>query len=89
MWRKRSWNRLFALGEQALAAIGFFKYSPEAVMRTLRQLAYRAELQPQEAALLMAIARQALYVAGAPAVRADSGGMRQKKSRCPKTPASC
>ncbi len=56
-------EQLFALGEQALAAIGFFKYSPQTVMRTLRQLAYRAALQPQEAALLMAIARQALYVA--------------------------
>lgn len=55
--------QMFALWEQALAAISFFKYNPEAVMRTLRQLAYRAELQPQEAALIMAIARQVLYVA--------------------------
>ena len=56
-------EQLFTLGEQGLAAIGFFKYSPQAVMRTLRQLAYRAVLQPQEAALLMAIARQMLHVA--------------------------
>ena len=56
-------EQLFALSEQALAAIGFFKYRPQAVMRTLRQLTYRAELQPQETALLMAIARQALYMA--------------------------
>jgi tRNA C32,U32 (ribose-2'-O)-methylase TrmJ len=54
-------EQLFKLGEQALAAIGFFKYNPQAVMRTLRGLAYRAELSPQEAALLMAIARQAVY----------------------------
>lgn len=56
-------EQLFSLGEEALAAIGFFKYNPQAVMRTLRQLAYRAELQPQEAALLMAIARQAVHTA--------------------------
>lgn len=56
-------EQLFTLGEQALAAISFFKYSPQVVMRTLRQVAYRAELQPQEAALLMAVTRQVLYVA--------------------------
>jgi TrmH family RNA methyltransferase len=56
-------ERLFTLGEEALAAIGFFRYNPQAAMRMLRQLAYRAELQPQEAALFMAIARQMLYVA--------------------------
>jgi TrmH family RNA methyltransferase len=54
-------EQLFFLIEEALASIGFFKYNPQAVMRTLRQLVFRAELQPQEAALLMAIARQALY----------------------------
>lgn len=56
-------EQLFTLGEGALAAIGFFKYNPQAVMRTLRRLAYRAQLQPQEAALLMAIARQAIHAA--------------------------
>jgi tRNA/rRNA methyltransferase len=56
-------EQMYSLWEQALAAMGFFKYNPEAVMRTLRQLAYRAQLQPQEAALLMAIARQMRYVA--------------------------
>jgi TrmH family RNA methyltransferase len=56
-------EQLFALAEEALGAIGFFKYKPQAVMRTLRQVAYRSELQPQEAALLMAIARQAIYTA--------------------------
>lgn len=52
--------RLFALAEQALSAIGFFKYNPQSVLRSLRQMAYRAELTPDDAALLMAIARQTL-----------------------------
>jgi TrmH family RNA methyltransferase len=56
-------EHMFALGEQALSTIGFFKYNPDVAMRTLRGLAYRAELQPQEAALIMAIARQAIYTA--------------------------
>jgi tRNA C32,U32 (ribose-2'-O)-methylase TrmJ len=56
-------EQLFTVGEEALEAIDFFKYNPQAVMRTLRQLAYRAEVQPQEAALLLAIARQAIYIA--------------------------
>uniref|UniRef100_A0A7C1JMB6 tRNA (cytidine/uridine-2'-O-)-methyltransferase TrmJ n=1 Tax=Caldilinea aerophila TaxID=133453 RepID=A0A7C1JMB6_9CHLR len=51
-------ERLFQLGEEALHAIDFFKYNPAAVMRTLRQIAYRAELRPDEVALLLAIARQ-------------------------------
>lgn len=72
-------EQLFALGEQALAAIGFFKYRPEAVMRTLRQLAYRAELQPQETALLMAVARQTLYMAERQAGRAESGNASKEK----------
>jgi tRNA C32,U32 (ribose-2'-O)-methylase TrmJ len=60
---QRDLEQLFRLGEEALVAMDFFKYKPEAVMRTLRQVAYRAELQPQELSLLMAIARQAVYVA--------------------------
>lgn len=51
-------ERLFHLGEEALHAIDFFKYNPAAVMRTLRQIVYRAELRPDEVALLLAIARQ-------------------------------
>jgi TrmH family RNA methyltransferase len=61
---QRDLEQLFLLGEEALSAIGFFKYKPQAVMRTLRQVAYRAELQPQELSLLMAIARQTLYATG-------------------------
>jgi tRNA/rRNA methyltransferase len=72
-------EQMFALGEQALAAIGFFKYNPQAVIRTLRQLAYRAELQPQEAALLMAIARQTLYVTEHPAAGPKGAGGAQKE----------
>lgn len=53
-------TRLFALVEQALSAVRFFKYNPQMVMRSLRQMAYRAELTPDDAALLMAITRQVL-----------------------------
>jgi tRNA C32,U32 (ribose-2'-O)-methylase TrmJ len=60
---QRELEQLFRLGEEALSALGFFKYKPEAVMRTLRQVVYRADLQPDELSLLMAIARQAIYMA--------------------------
>jgi TrmH family RNA methyltransferase len=56
-------ERLFLLGEEALDAIGFFKRSPASAMRTLRQIVYRADLKPTETAMLMAIARQMVYVA--------------------------
>jgi len=59
-------EQLFVRGEEALAAIGFFKYDPPAVMRTLRQIAYRADLRSEEVALLLAIARQATYAAAHP-----------------------
>ena len=49
---------LFAETEQALNAIGFFKYSPTSAMRSLRQIAARAVLDAREAALLAAIARE-------------------------------
>jgi tRNA C32,U32 (ribose-2'-O)-methylase TrmJ len=58
---QRDLEQFFRLGEEALTAVGFFKYNPEAAMRTLRQIAYRAELQPQELSLLLAIARQVIY----------------------------
>lgn len=51
-------ERLFAASEDALHAIDFFRYHPAAVMHTLRQLTYRATLQPDEVALLLAIARR-------------------------------
>ena len=51
-------ERLFRVSEEALRGIGFFKYNPTAVMHTLRQIVYRAEVSGDEAALLLAIARQ-------------------------------
>jgi len=51
-------ERLFLMSEEALNAIDFFKYNPAVVMHTLRQIVYRAELRTDEAALLLAIARQ-------------------------------
>jgi TrmH family RNA methyltransferase len=56
-------ERLFLVSEEALHAIDFFKYNPAAVMHTLRQIVYRAELRTDEAALLLAIARQVLRTA--------------------------
>lgn len=56
-------EQLFLRSEEALAAIGFFKYDPPAVLRTLRQIAYRADLRAEEVALLLAIARQTTYAA--------------------------
>lgn len=56
-------ERLFLLGEEALDAIGFFKRSPASAMRAMRQIVYRADLTPTETAMLMAVARQMLYVA--------------------------
>lgn len=69
-------ERVFEVSEEALQAIGFFKYNPAAVMHTLRQIAYRAELQPDEAALLLAIARQVLRstVVRSTVVRSTSDG---------------
>ncbi|MBC8160036.1 MAG: rRNA methyltransferase [Roseiflexaceae bacterium] len=49
---------LFEASEQALHTIEFFKGSPVPTMRLLRQLAHRAALAPNEAALLAAIARE-------------------------------
>jgi TrmH family RNA methyltransferase len=51
-------ERLFQATEATLHAAGFFRYDPAAVMRTLRQIAYRAELQPADVALLLAIVRK-------------------------------
>ena len=59
-------EQLFKRSEEALTALHFFRYNPPAVMRTLRRIAYRAELQPEEVALLLAIARQAAYAATHP-----------------------
>jgi TrmH family RNA methyltransferase len=51
-------EQLFQLSEEALTAIDFFRYNPAVVMRTLRQIAYRATLTQEEAGLLMAITRK-------------------------------
>lgn len=59
-------ERLFAASEEALHAIDFFRYNPNAVMHTLRQIAYRAALQPDEVALLLAIARRTVRTASPP-----------------------
>jgi TrmH family RNA methyltransferase len=53
-------EQLFALSEEALTAIDFFRYSPAVVMRTLRQIGYRASLTSAEAGLLMAVLRKSL-----------------------------
>lgn len=66
-------ERLFELGEEALHTIGFFKRSPESAMRGLRKIVYRANLTPTEVAMLMAIARQMLYVGQGGTVRASRG----------------
>lgn len=49
--------RLFDLSEATLANIGFFKGNQVAVMRKVRQMVYKAQLTPEEVALLMAILR--------------------------------
>lgn len=50
--------RLFDLGETTLTKIGFFKVNQGAVMRKVRQMVYKAQLTPEEVALLMAILRR-------------------------------
>lgn len=64
-------ERLFAASEEALHAIDFFRYNPAAVMHTLRQLAYRAALQPNEVALLLAIAHRTMRAATQPHAHAS------------------
>lgn len=53
-----SLERLFAFTEELLTDVDFIKYNPAAVLRTLRQIVYRAQLRPDELALLMAALRQ-------------------------------
>lgn len=50
--------RLFDLSATTLANVGFFKGNQMAVMRKVRQMAYKAQLTPEEVALLMAILRR-------------------------------
>lgn len=51
-------ERLFLATESALHGAGFFRYNPEVVMRSLRQIAYRAKLQRNEVNLLFAMMRK-------------------------------
>jgi TrmH family RNA methyltransferase len=51
-------ERLFQLGEATLTALDFFRYNPAPVMRSLRQIAYRATLTAEDVKLLMAILRK-------------------------------
>lgn len=51
-------ERLCAATESALREAGFFRYNPAVVMRSLRQIAYRAKLQVSEVDLLFAMMRK-------------------------------
>jgi TrmH family RNA methyltransferase len=51
-------ERLFQLSERLLTKVGFFKGNQVAVMRKVRQMAYKARLTPEEVALLLAMVRQ-------------------------------
>ncbi|MEM7537069.1 MAG: TrmH family RNA methyltransferase [Chloroflexota bacterium] len=51
-------ERLMGFCETALGDIGFLRENPAPTLRALRQILYRAELRPDEVALLMAMARR-------------------------------
>ncbi len=51
-------TQLFVLTEALLHEIDYFRYSPESVLRDLRQVVYRAELTSAEAAMLMGMIRK-------------------------------
>ncbi len=55
---QRGLTQLFQLSEEILERIGFFRYNPAMVMRTLRQITYRAALTEAELKLLLAITRK-------------------------------
>lgn len=76
-------ERVFQTSEEALECLGFFKYNPTAVMHTLRRIVYRAALSPAEAALLLAIARQATRVGRNPqaARQIDPASVEGERSR--------
>ena len=50
-------ERLFAATQALLADAGYIRYSPEALMRTVRQLAYRARLSQRETGILLSMLR--------------------------------
>ena len=54
-------ERLFDLTEETLEQAGFLKFNAPGVMQKLRQMAYRAQLSPDDAGLLLAACRQLLW----------------------------
>jgi TrmH family RNA methyltransferase len=52
-------ERLFQVAMATLETVGFFKGNRAAVMRKLRQILYKATLNPEETALLLAILKRA------------------------------
>ena len=54
-------ERLFDLTEETLEQAGFLKFNAPGVMQKLRQMAYRAQLSPDDAGLLLAAYRQLLW----------------------------
>ena len=58
-------QRLFEMTEAMLHQASFFRYNPEFVMRTLRDLVFRAQPAPDETAMLVSIGRRILYELGA------------------------
>ena len=55
-------NRLYTMTEAMLTEASYFRYNPEFVMRTLRDLVFRAQPAPDETAMLISIVRRMLYV---------------------------
>lgn len=55
-------QRLFDMTEEMLNRASFFRYNPVFVMRTVRDLTFRAQPAPNETALLVSIVRRLLYV---------------------------
>ena len=54
-------QRLFTMAEEMLHEASFFRYNPEFVMRTLRDLVFRAQPDPYETGMLVSIVRRILY----------------------------
>lgn len=70
-------EHMFAAWEDALTRIEFFKTrQPDRVMRSFREVAYRADLDAREAALLRAIGLEVRNYLGRCAADASGGGTR-------------
>jgi tRNA/rRNA methyltransferase len=54
-------ERLFSMTEEMLHEANYFRYNPEFVMRTLRDLVFRAQPAHDETAMLVSIVRRVLY----------------------------